>query len=188
MVGENFRHMKKGIIFTLYVVFFWICLPAILIISSVNLEQNHLPGRFVHPVLQIGGACILLIAIPLLAISIVQFKKFGEKYPISANPPRLIIQKGLFAIWRHPIYLFYTLTLISSTFLWGSKAMTLIVLPAFLLVEAFYILIEERMLLKRFGNSYRFYRRRTRLIIPKFNDFQALFSLLFSKLFSAIRF
>ena len=152
----------------LYILIFWICLPASIVLASIHLDRAYELERLSAQPWISSGIVILAISVPLLILSIVQFKRFSQKYPVSADPSGVIIQRGIFAIWRHPIYLFFTLMLYGAAMLWGSRAMAMIVLPVFIILVAIYIIAEEKILRKRFGNPYRHYARRTNVIIPKF--------------------
>jgi len=178
-------NIRQTFILCLYILLFWLCLPAILVLASIYLDSTLELNRSTSPATIIMGVLILAVSVPLLIVSIYQFKKFGKKYPVSADPPSVFIQKGLYAVWRHPIYLFYTLTLYSSAILWGSRGMLWITLPAFIILEAIYILVEEKVLRKRFGKSYVNYTKKTRIIVPSFYQILRipsffLFKILFS--------
>jgi 1-acyl-sn-glycerol-3-phosphate acyltransferase len=157
--------MKKVLILSAYIILFWIILPGTIVVSATWFDglagfgsvRGVVPGMFV-----------LCFALPLLVISIVQFRKFSGKYPVSADPPELFIRTGLYAVWRHPIYLFYTLTMIGIALVWGSGGMLFISVPAFILLEAAYVVIEEKILVRRFGDCYLNYRKITPLVVPRF--------------------
>ncbi|MGW8316241.1 MAG: 1-acyl-sn-glycerol-3-phosphate acyltransferase [Bacteroidales bacterium] len=157
--------MKKHLILALYILLFWIILPGILVLSA-RWFDNLFGIRSIKSLP--GGFLILCFALPLLAISIIQFRTFSGKYPVSADPPERFIRKGLYAVWRHPIYLFYTLALIGIALLWGSGGMLLISIPVFMLLEGIYIVLEERTLVRRYGKAYVNYRHKTPLVVPRF--------------------
>ncbi|MEN8230241.1 MAG: 1-acyl-sn-glycerol-3-phosphate acyltransferase [Bacteroidota bacterium] len=157
--------MRKLLILTAYILFFWIILPGTIVLSATWFDTLAGFGSVKELA---GGILILCFALPLLAVSIIQFRKFSGKYPVSADPPGLFIRKGLYAVWRHPIYLFYTLALIGVALIWGSGGMLFFSIPSFILLEGFYIVIEERILVRRFGKSYLNYRKITPLVVPRF--------------------
>lgn len=160
--------MKKVIILAIYIILFWLLLPGILVLSAVYLDDQLAFGRSASSCKIIPGILVLGFAVPLLAVSIMQFRRFSGKYPVSADPPSVFIRNGLYSVWRHPIYLFYTLVLIGAALVWGSRSMLLITLPGFIVLEIIYILIEEKILLRRFGESYFNYRKITPVVIPRF--------------------
>jgi len=174
--------MKKYIILTAYIILFWIILAGIIVLSAKWMDS--LAGfRSISGL--VPGILIVGFAMPMLGISIFQFRKFSGKYPVSADPPEHFIRTGLYAVWRHPIYLFYTLVMIGIALVWGSGGMLFISIPAFILLETGYIIIEERILIRRFGNSYLNYRKITPVIIPRFYFWLKIpFFFLFRYLFS----
>lgn len=157
--------MRKLLILTAYVIIFWIVLPGAIVLSATWFDRlagfNSVRGM-------VPGILMLCSAIPLLSVSIAQFRKFSGKYPVSVDPPDLFIRTGLYAVWRHPIYLFYTLGLIGIALVWGSGGMLFISIPAFILLEVVYVVVEEEILIRRFGDSYLNYREITPLVIPRF--------------------
>jgi 1-acyl-sn-glycerol-3-phosphate acyltransferase len=160
--------MRKTSVILTYIFAFWIVLPAALVITSLTLDQHlHLTEGFSFVYL-ITGLLLAGISLLLLVSAIVQFFRFSRRLPISAMPPYCIIQCGLYALIRHPIYLFYTLMFAGIGIAIQSPAMIVIVLPVFALAELLYVLIEEAVLVRRHGDAYRYYRGRTGLIVPRF--------------------
>ncbi len=113
------------------------------------------------------GAPVALVSGIMLGTAIVQFRHFSRLLPVSALPPDRLIQAGLYGVWRHPIYLFFTLFFAGVGLLIGSPSLLVIVMPAFIAAEAGYIALEERALGRRFGLTWRNYRRRTPLLVPQ---------------------
>jgi 1-acyl-sn-glycerol-3-phosphate acyltransferase len=158
--------MRRVMTVLAYFLLFWILLPALLFGTGLWLDARMhlaLPPSVFRVVL---GVVVAGASAALLLTSLYQFRRFGAALPVSALPPDRIIQKGLFMVWRHPIYLFFTLTLFGAGLALGSGAMLLIVLPVFAVSELVYIASEERALVRRFGVAYVNYRRRTPLILP----------------------
>ncbi|HEC41892.1 MAG TPA: hypothetical protein ENI20_03595 [Bacteroides sp.] len=156
--------MRKTAILIIYIILFWVVLPGVLVLSAIYFDK--LLGFESNPAL-VAGILIMSIALPMLVISIAQFRIFSGKYPVSADPPKVFIRTGLYAVWRHPIYLFYGLTLLGSAMIWGSRGMLLITLPAFIVLEFVYGFIEEKILVKRFGDKYLNYKKITSIVIPR---------------------
>jgi len=156
--------MKKNLILIAYILFFWILLPGTIVLFALWMDKIN---GFESLGCRSSGILILVVSLPLLTISILQFRRYSGKLPVSADPPDTFIRTGLYAVWRHPIYLFYTLSLIGAAITWGSRGMLLVAIPLFILLEAGYIMWEERVLIRRFGNQYMNYRSITPLIIPR---------------------
>ena len=146
--------MRKIIILLLYIVFFWGVIPFILLGSSVYLDSllAFEPYR-----LTAIGILVLIIAVPMLVLSIVQYVRQSGELPVSAYPPQAIFSRGIYNYLRHPIYLFYILVFIGIAMIRGSLSMLLIVMPVFIALNRVYVYVEEKQLIKRFGDAYRFY-------------------------------
>ena len=158
--------MRRAFITSVYVILFWILLPAILVGSGILLDRGLTAGLSL-PLMGIPvGVTIAILAVVMLVVSILQFRRFGRELPISALPPDRLIQRGLFAVWRHPIYLFFLLLVAGIALVLRSGGMLLIVLPLFTTLVGLYIVFEERVLVRRFGRTYVHYRERTPLVVP----------------------
>ncbi|MFW5940684.1 MAG: methyltransferase family protein [Chloroflexota bacterium] len=79
------------------------------------------------------------------------------------DPPRPFIRRGVYALVRHPLYLF------SMLFIWFAPVVTLGTF-LFNLIATVYFLLgavhEERRLLREFGDTYRRYRDEVPSFIP----------------------
>lgn len=160
-------NIKKIVIISLYFIAYWIILPVLIIYFSKSIDIYFNFEQIQSYSLKTIGLILTIISFPMLLLSIIQFKQISGKFPVSALPPKNIIQDKIFAIWRHPIYLFYVLTFWGIGMFMQSKAMLYHVLPGFTLVVAIYIYFEERILLKKYGKNYITYKKRVSLIIPK---------------------
>ncbi|MBM3330495.1 hypothetical protein FJY68_01430 [candidate division WOR-3 bacterium] len=159
--------IRRGLLLAVYIVLFWLVLPALLLASALFLDRRlgwHIAFTWFWTV--VGGLIVVSSGL-MLGTSIVQFRHFGRAMPVSALPPDRLIQAGLYAVWRHPIYLFFTLFFVGVGLLVRSLSLLLIVLPAFVAAEAGYIALEERALDRRFGTAWRNYCRRTPLLVPR---------------------
>ncbi len=158
--------MKRRTYVVIFFIVFWIIIPGLLYYASLVLDKfcfsNHkLPSGTVIPgyILGISGFMLLLL-------TIYQFKYFSGEFPVSATPPDKIIQRGVFAIWRHPIYLFASVMLLGIALIIRSKALLFIVFPAFIFLVILYVIREESILIKRFGNQYIWYKKNVPLLVP----------------------
>ncbi len=132
------------------------------------LLDHALPLRLIHSrSWVIAGVLISVPSAALLAVSVFQFAKRTGELPISALRPRRMVQSGVYSAWRHPIYLFYTLSILGLALILGSGAMLVVLLPGFILCVAIYVAVEERGLKRRFGNEYIGYCRWTPLVLPR---------------------
>ena len=114
------------------------------------------------------GILLLTVSVALLSLSVAQFRRRGGQWPVSALPCRCLVQSGLYAAWRHPIYLFYSLALVGAGLIWRSAGFLLFVMPIFAGAATALALTEERELTRRFGTHYANYKSRTGFVLPRF--------------------
>jgi len=89
----------------------------------------------------------------------------------AATSPHSLVTSGCYARVRHPLYLYSTL------FLALNPVMTVCWLLLTCLSVAYFIIggvIEERRLLKEFGDAYLEYRQRVPFMIPRLKGFRSL--------------
>ena len=158
--------MRRAAVIVLYTVVFWIAIPCLLLEASAIADGciGWEWGR--STAVWITGILITSVSAFLLAQSVIQFRLYAGEWPISALPCERLVQKGLYSAWRHPIYLFYTVLWMGIGLLIRSPGLLLLVVPAFAGLEALYILMEERILVRRFGRKYINHQRKTGLILP----------------------
>jgi len=162
--------IKKQLIIALYFIVYWIILPLGLTWISGWLDKNYFYDKQLPGYAYVLGWVILIPALYALLYSVFQFKKFSGVPPVSALPPGRLIEKGLFTIWRHPIYLFAGLVVLGLALINRSCGFLFIMFPVFIIALFIYIKIEEHFLEKRFGEKYILYKKRIPLFFPKFNE------------------
>ncbi|MBW1878863.1 MAG: hypothetical protein JRJ84_10915 [Deltaproteobacteria bacterium] len=142
-----------------YILVFWVLLPAVLWTAAqaidATLDWQARPWW--------GGAVVAGAGLFLLGWGIAALWRRGEGLPISALPPPKLVARGPYRLARHPIYLCFNVFLFGWGLLAGSPALTAVVAPLFLPVWVGYALVEERGLVRRFGQAYLRYRRRVGL-------------------------
>lgn len=107
----------------------------------------------------------MIIGFPILIISGI-FAKYGLRIVFGEvrDKPK-IIEKGVFKIVRHPIYLGSILLYLGLTILTCSIASAIL----WIIIVIFYYYIskfEEKLLLKEFGRDYEKYMERVPMLIP----------------------
>jgi protein-S-isoprenylcysteine O-methyltransferase Ste14 len=90
------------------------------------------------------------------------FLGISQLSPI-ATQPRKLVTSGCYARVRHPLYLFSTLFLVLNPVMTVQWLLLTIFSISYFIVGG---MIEERRLLKEFGNEYDRYRQRVPFLIP----------------------
>ena len=132
-------------------------------------------GRSVGPVfLQLAGLALLCLGLVLFIASLLRFATDGKGTLAPWDPPRLFVARGPYQYVRNPMISGVILVLCGEAFallspphaVWaaGFATLNLIYIP----------LIEEPQLERRFGDSYREYRRRVRRFIPRLRPWRPM--------------
>lgn len=112
----------------------------------------------------LGVSCLALAAV-FIFLPFYQLKKFGS-VPAGRSymDTRVVVDRGLYAIVRHPQYLGYIL-LFGGFFFLTQNGVSLVLAGLGILNIVLYTLREERECLEHFGAGYAAYRQR----VPPFN-------------------
>ena len=88
----------------------------------------------------------------------------GVAYPpaLWLTVPQVLVEDGLYAFSRNPIYLGFALALLGWAVVLGPLVNLALVALFVLIADRWYIASEERMAEEVFGAAYDAYRRRTR--------------------------
>ena len=139
----------------LFVLFMVLWVADMFFLKSSEAIRNAMPVAITLPL-----AVLILIASAYMARTGLK-KVFGE---VQESPG--VIRSGVFNIVRHPIYLSALLLYCGMLLLAFSQWAALVWLVAIPFYH-YLALFEEKMLLKRFGESYRAYMRDVPRWIPK---------------------
>jgi len=179
--------MKRRLFITIYFVVFWILIPGLIFLISAFLDRHIFPGNKLTDRLIIPGLILGISSFLILLLTIYQFKIFSGEFPVSATPPDKIIQRGIFTVWRHPVYLFASLTLCGIAMILRSAALFFIVIPIFIIFVSIYTIREESILIKRFGKDYINYRKNVPLLIPHVHQWLRIPGSIFLRIWFRIR-
>jgi len=179
--------MKKAIVIFIYFLLFWVILPALLIVGARYVDENLFSGMSLPGHFKVAGFIVFIPGFLFMLLSVGQFRLYGKEFPVSAAPPAIIIQKGLFSVWRHPIYLFAIITVTGLALILRSYGFIFIVLPVFIISVRIYIWNEEKKLIKRFGSTYEQYKRRVGLFVPGLQKWLRVLVFPFFKIWFGIR-
>ena len=129
------------------------------------LLNYHVWFREPFEFLQLASWVLLITSIYPVTAGFILLKKSGKPEKDFENTT-VLIDSGIYAYIRHPLYL--SLILLGTGIMLKDTAPAQVVL-GFVNVAAIYFtaIIEEREMITRFGDSYRDYMKRTRMFIPK---------------------
>lgn len=138
-----------------YTVVFYLLLPGLLWWGAALLDRHLF---HVEPMHRPWGWLVLGPALVLQTLAVGQMWTRGGGAPVSALPPPRMVATGLYRWVRHPIYFTFNLVVLGVGLTAGSPGLALVVAPLFLPAWILYATVEERFLLRRFGDGYRAYR------------------------------
>ena len=147
-------------------IFYWLIIPAAVIGGGLLLDR-WLPSW------QAGGWSLLVAGLLVVAgcalvqKATVDLFRYGQGTPAPQDPPRRLVTAGSYAWCRHPMFLGYDLAAWGVGLLLASPGMLLVSLPVMLLWQWFFLRREERLLDKRFPESWPEYRQRVPLLLPR---------------------
>ena len=76
--------------------------------------------------------------------------------------PNILVTDGLYKISRNPMYLGFVISLLGFFIILGSLSPLIVVIGFFVIVDRWYIRLEEIAMLKVFGNEYTKYKAKRR--------------------------
>jgi protein-S-isoprenylcysteine O-methyltransferase Ste14 len=107
------------------------------------------------------GIVLAALGAVAAAASARRFARAGTTIKI-LNEPSVLVTDGLFRWSRNPIYAGFVLFLAGAAILLGAATPFLVVIAFGAIADRWYIAFEERALMRRFGDDYAAYKRRTR--------------------------
>ena len=143
--------------------------PFIFLLVGLTMQPRILLGspafdwfiRLLGAVLALSGE-----AIRLTTIGFEYIERGGKNHQVYASK---LVQGGVYALVRNPMYVGNGLIAIGMTLLTGSPLTFLVVIPFFLFVYQAIIAAEENYLRGKFGNEFDAYCRQVNRFIPKFS-------------------
>lgn len=161
---EFFR--KLGRLTYLLIALMWLLVAYSIFINRAPLIAH----RTVFPISLLIAGVILLAAGTLLHIWTANLLSLSGiiGIPEIVTPQKSkLIDKGPFAVVRHPTYLAHTMIFLGIYFITGVTAVGILTLADFIVVNAALIPFEEKELLQRLGEPYRRYITMVPRMIPR---------------------
>jgi protein-S-isoprenylcysteine O-methyltransferase Ste14 len=142
----------------------WLLPPVVLVLALAGMLALHAvwPGpSFAGPAWQLGGSLLTLGGLGLMVFSAGLFRRRGTAVrPFQESS--LLVLEGPYRITRNPMYLGMAMMLTGVGIALGSS-IPLVTIPLFVgFITRRFILVEEQLLLARFGSAYEAYRERVR--------------------------
>jgi protein-S-isoprenylcysteine O-methyltransferase Ste14 len=142
---------RRVLIVFAYTALFWVALPVGLVAAGFAID-----GAVGWSMAKLWvGALPAAVGLWLFVAGIAAIALRGRGWPIGALPPPKLVVTGPYRHSRHPIYLGFWLMLLGAGLMLGSPGLSLVVVPLFMPVWIGYALVEERGLVRRFGDEYR---------------------------------
>ncbi|NNE69339.1 MAG: hypothetical protein HKN29_03120 [Rhodothermales bacterium] len=155
---------RKVAIVVVYVSVFCLLFPVLLIETGLRMDVLW-PVR-ISVAAHIGGF-VMLTGLGLVIWSMLLLALQGRGLPISHLPPARLVRSGPYHLFRHPIYVGFTIVVLGLGLTLSSFWVLFLSVPLLVALWLAYVLfLEEPLLRRRFGATYRTYASRRPLIVP----------------------
>jgi protein-S-isoprenylcysteine O-methyltransferase Ste14 len=137
-----------------------------ILLSLVADDLFNLPYLFRGPWSMITGICLILSGAFLMFISIIYFVKVRGT-PVPFSPPPKLITTGPYRIVRNPMLTGLFMLLFGTGIIMDSISLVFFFTPLFIAANIWELRkVEEPELVKRLGQEYVEYRKRTPMFFP----------------------
>ena len=163
------RELSKGEDRFSYVIVWLSTMPPIVVAYLLRAHPT-IAGRFsnlstLFPLIGYLGCLVLAFGIMIRLVAVFTLQRY---YTVSVSilEKHQIVDKGIYGIIRHPAYLGHLASLFGIGLMLGNWVglTVLVVLP--LAGILYRIHVEERALLRHFGDAYQEYTSRTKILLP----------------------
>lgn len=155
------RPLRSAAIAFAYVVAFFGVLPATLF--AFGRRADALLGFEPHPALEAHGLVLFCFGAALMLVGMIGLSVRGRGLPMSHLPPSLLVTRGAYALFRHPIYVGYTVAFAGFGLSAGSLGVGVVASTLLASGAAIHALgFEEPRLVRRHGEHFGAYARSVR--------------------------
>ena len=112
------------------------------------------------PSSKIIGTLLFLIGILIFFHCSYLFIKKGKGTPAPMHPPQKLVPDNIYKYTRNPMYIGYLSMIFGEVFLFGRLSLTIYAAIMIFTIHSYVVLFEEPKLEKRFGESYKDYKRK----------------------------
>jgi protein-S-isoprenylcysteine O-methyltransferase Ste14 len=156
-------------VFTPIGAFFYALLIFLFVVAALQVDRllgiNDIFPRSLSMILSLP---IFAFALFLLGWSVLNFFR-AKGTPVPFNPPPQLVTAGPYAYVRNPMLTGIFVLLFGFGALFGSVSLLVVFTPLFILINVWELkFIEEPELVKRLGEDYIAYRKRTPMFFPHF--------------------
>jgi protein-S-isoprenylcysteine O-methyltransferase Ste14 len=116
--------------------------------------------RWQYVALDALGAVLIVSGIGVCHYCASLFRSLGQGTPVPIEPPKNLIDSGLFRFSRNPMYVAYVAIGVGIFLVWGHAALLLYPLALLVLAQIYLVKLEEPRLAERFGAEYQEYCQR----------------------------
>jgi len=142
-------------------------LPTVVALVVPFLLLNNYPADFLGSIAQMVGILLFVSGLLLSLLCIWLFLYIGRGTIMPWDPTRKLVAVGPYQYVRNPMISGVIAILAGEALFFGSLAIGLLAMVFFLINHVYFIYSEEPGLEKRFGESYREYKRNVPRWIPR---------------------
>lgn len=113
------------------------------------------------------GVILLILGLSFALWTMILFAKIGKGTAAPWSPPKNLVVEGPYCYVRNPMITAVLTILISESLLLSSMAIFSLVVVFFIINSIYFPLVEEKGLIKRFGDDYILYKNNVPRWIPR---------------------
>jgi protein-S-isoprenylcysteine O-methyltransferase Ste14 len=137
-------------------------IPALILWFTVNLESYQF--KFIQIA---SGGTFILLGLYIICITISLFTDYGKGTPAPYSPPKILVAIGIYKFVRNPMMIGVWSVLVGEMVLFMNVGILIWFLIFFVASILFVAIWEEDDLEKRFGESYREYKKKVPRWVPR---------------------
>ena len=147
-------------------------LPTVVALVVPFLLLNNYPADFLGSIAQMVGILLFVSGLLLSLLCIWLFLYIGRGTIMPWDPTRKLVAVGPYQYVRNPMISGVIAMLVGQALFFGSVAIGILAAVFFLINHVYFIYSEEPGLEKRFGESYREYKRNVPRSIPRSSPYK----------------
>jgi protein-S-isoprenylcysteine O-methyltransferase Ste14 len=137
------------------------------VVPYLLIPQGPWPFVFELDDLRYLGLIFLLIGISIYLSTIFDFAQIGRGTPAPMDPPKALVERGLYKYVRNPMYVGVLSVLLGEMVYFESALMVIYIGFSFIALNVFIIFYEEPTLERLFGESYLEYKNDVPRWLPR---------------------